>query len=145
MTNLSEEKNKDIKIAFSLFCQPNEAEMPKANIVDVFMSLGLQISAAECAKIAPLGKASVSYEELYPFVAEKLAKFDQNAAVAALRKALKTQQDPSGKINKKKFIETMTSCGEALSPDEVNSVLHGVSVDDDGCVRAEDILKRIIN
>ena len=147
--DVSDKDLTDYRDAFSLFDKRGDDKIDSNQIGDLLRALGSNPTEAEAKKIAkeldPDGSKRVSFEEFLPVLLScKQSKDDLSEAdfVEGLRTF---DRDGTGMISVAELRHVLTSLGEKLTEQQVDSILQSISEAERGQVNYEDFVKAVMS
>eukprot|EP00794_Sanderia_malayensis_P003361 gene3361-3850_t len=137
----------DYRDAFCLFDKKGDGKIDSKQLGDVLRALGLNPTQAEIAKIQkeidPRGDKRISFEEFLPIFytyQQKKPAGDFESFIEGLRVF---DRDGNGQISAAEIRHLLTSLGEKLTDDEVDTLLQGME-DNSGKVNYEDFVRKVL-
>ncbi|KJE96977.1 myosin alkali light chain 6 [Capsaspora owczarzaki ATCC 30864] len=145
MSKLSEDQIADYKETFLLFDKKGDNKIALSDVGRTLRSIGQNPLESDvkkiCDEIDPTGQKRVAFEQFLPYITRP-TKEPGNADdfIDGLRVF---DKDGNGFMSAAELRHVLTSLGERLTDDEVDSLLVGVEIDKDGGINYEDFVKHI--
>ncbi|XP_065920434.1 myosin-2 essential light chain-like [Dysidea avara] len=148
MERLSEDQVAEYKDAFALFDKRGDGKIDSDQIGDVLRALNLNPTELDVKKIVaevdPQGRKRVSFEEFLPIYLSGRSKKQEGSMEDFIEGLRVFDKDGNGTINSAELRHVLTSLGEKLTDDEVDSLLQGIE-DSQGQVNYEDFVKMVLS
>lgn len=133
-----------LRLGFTLFADSFSKLLPVAQLSNLLRGMGVIITEEELYSMTDsVGKEQITYEECLAISEEKITQSGSGTSKHDVAEALKVLDNNPASVRKKKFIKAMTTCGEPLTKEQVDSILEGLSTNEDGRIKIDDIVKKI--
>ena len=143
-----DDRDIESKDAFLLFDKRGDSKIDSTQLGDVLRALGLNPTEAEIKKIVneidPHGTRRLTYEEFLPICRSQKQKKTQGTMEDFIEGLRVFDKDGNGTISSAELRHVLTSLGEKLSDEEVDSLLTGIE-DSQGQVNYEDFVKMVMS
>ena len=130
------------------FSERGDGKIDSDQIGDVLRALNLNPTETEVKKIVqevdPNGNKRVSFEEFLPIFLSCQGKKEQGTMEDFIEGLRVFDKDGNGFINSAELRHVLTSLGEKLTDDEVDTLLSGVE-DSQGQVNYEEFVKMVMS
>lgn len=146
--SLTDIEVRDLRDSFCLYDKLGDDKIESNQLGEVLRGLGQNPTNAEVkkniAEIDPEGDKRISFEEFLPIfqsIRGKKSKFNTDDFVESLRVF---DIDGSGMINEGELRHLLTSLGEKLSDEEVDTLIHGLE-DKQGQIDCEEFIVNVVS
>jgi len=147
-STLTDREMDELRDNFGLYDTVGDGKVESSNIGQVLRSVGLNPTQAEVEKVMkeidPNGNKRISFEEFVPVVLSlrsRKHKYGQDVFIDSLRVF---DSDGSGSISAGELRHVLTSLGERLRDEEVDTLLQGLE-DNTGLISYEEFVKSVMN
>ncbi|XP_003390482.1 PREDICTED: myosin-2 essential light chain-like isoform X1 [Amphimedon queenslandica] len=148
LDRITEDQTVEYRDAFALFDKRGDNKIDSDQIGDVLRALGLNPSEAEVKKIVqevdPKGNKRVTFEEFLPCFLSCSQKKEQGSMEDFIEGLRVFDKDGNGFINSAELRHVLTSLGEKLTDEEVDTLLQGIE-DGQGQVNYEEFVKMVMS
>lgn len=136
--------------AFSLFDKKGDDKIDSNQIGDLLRALGSNPTEADAKKIAkeldPNGNKRISFEEFLPVLLSCKQTKDHDLTEADFVEGLRTfDRDGTGMISVAELRHVLTSLGEKLTEQQVDSILQNISEAERGQLNYEEFVKAVLS
>ncbi|KAG2499977.1 hypothetical protein HYH03_002262 [Edaphochlamys debaryana] len=144
MADISEEKRREYREAFSLFDKDGNEKITTKELGIVMRSLGQNPTEKELQamirEVDTDGNGTVDFNEFCKLMENRQLQTQDQEEM--LREAFKMfDRDGNGQINASELRHVMTNLGEALTDEEVDAMIREADVDADGSVNYEEFVR----
>ncbi|XP_072035022.1 myosin-2 essential light chain-like isoform X2 [Amphiura filiformis] len=149
MTTLTEDQRHEYGDIFSLFDTKGDSKIDSTQVGDVIRALGQNPTEADIKKISnemdPKGDKRISFEEFIPqFLA--YSKRSTPGTVEDFIDGLRVfDRDGNGTISSAELRHVLSALGERLTDDEIDQLMQGGVVDQQGEVNYEEFVKLMMS
>lgn len=147
-STLTDREMEELRDNFGLYDTVGDGKVESGNIGQVLRSVGLNPTQAEVDKVMkeidPKGNNRISFEEFVPLVLSlrsRKHKYGHDTFVDSLKVF---DSDGSGTISSGELRHVLTSLGEKLGDEEVDTLIQGLE-DNSGLINYEDFVKSVLN
>lgn len=147
-STLTDREMDELRDNFGLYDTVGDGKVESSNIGQVLRSVGLNPTQAEVEKVMkeidPNGNKRISFEEFVPVVLSlrsRKHKYGQEVFIDSLRVF---DSDGSGSISSGELRHVLTSLGERLRDEDVDTLLQGLE-DNTGLINYEEFVKSVMN
>ena len=147
-STLTDREMDELRDNFGLYDTVGDGKVESSNIGQVLRSVGLNPTQAEVEKVMkeidPNGNKRISFEEFVPVVLSlrsRKHKYGQDVFIDSLRVF---DSDGSGSISSGELRHVLTSLGERLRDEDVDTLIQGLE-DNTGLINYEEFVKSVMN
>ena len=147
-STLTDREMDELRDNFGLYDTVGDGKVESSNIGQVLRSVGLNPTQAEVEKVMkeidPNGNKRISFEEFVPVVLSlrsRKHKYGQDVFIDSLRVF---DSDGLGMISSGELRHVLTSLGERLRDEDVDSLIQGLE-DNSGLINYEEFVKGVMN
>ncbi|XP_068688128.1 myosin-2 essential light chain-like [Montipora capricornis] len=147
-STLTDREMDELRDNFGLYDTVGDGKVESSSMGQMLRSVGLNPTQAEVEKVMreidPQGNKRISFEEFVPVVLSlrsRTHKYGQDVFVDSLRVF---DSDGSGTINSGELRHVLTSLGEKLKDEDVDTLIQGFE-DNSGLINYEDFVKSVMN
>merc|ERR1712226_1533794 len=144
---LTETQIAEFKEGFSLFDKDGDNTIPSKDLGTVMRSLGTSPTEAEIGEMIKEGdrdnSGKVDFSDFLQLMARKLKDVDTEDDVMEAFRVF--DKDNNGLVSAQELRHVMTSLGEKLTEDEVDTMLKEAEIDSDGMIKYEEFTKVLMD
>lgn len=147
-SQLTDREMDDLRDNFGLYDTVGDGKVESSNVGQVLRSCGLNPTKAEVEKVKrdldPNGNKRISFEEFVPVMMSfrsRKHKYGQESFIDSLKVF---DNDGSGTISSGELRHVLTSLGERLRDEDVDTLIQGFE-DNTGQINYEDFVKSVMN
>lgn len=147
-STLTDREMDELRDNFGLYDTVGDGKVESTSMGQVLRSAGLNPTQAEVEKVMkeidPTGNKRISFEEFVPVMLSfrsRQHKYGQDVFIDSLRVF---DNDGSGTISSGELRHVLTSLGERLRDEDVDTLLQGLE-DNSGLINYEEFVKSVMN
>ncbi|XP_063952559.1 myosin-2 essential light chain-like [Lytechinus pictus] len=144
--SVSEETMSEMQECFNLFDKKGDGKIDPEQLGDVMRANGGNPTQAEVRKLLQEISSGhrITFEEFLPIMTATNKKREQGTQDEFIEGLKVFDKDSSGLVNSAELRHVLTSLGEKLTDEEVDSLV-SVCEDTNGCVNYEEFVKMVYN
>ena len=138
--------SEEVKDLFDFYDKNRDGVLSQAEIASVLRALGANPSEAEVRELVrkydTSGRESLNFQDFTMIYREATASPISQRELATYFKFF--DKDGSGRIDRDEFKSAMTSLGERLSEDEINTILEDADLNGNGELELEEFARMLL-
>ena len=151
MDQMNQKERDMLEESFSLYDTIGDHKIDITLLGEVLRGLGLNPTEGDVQKVIreldSSGSKRITYEEFLPIYESLLSRGEnrgKKSGVDFLEAFRVFDREQNGTVSVGELAHVMTTLGEGLTSDEVNSITQGME-DKDGMINIEDFVKTVMN